>query len=330
MASRSRVFPLDSAWRVLLRDLGVRPQDLLIRAGLPGDLFSRQDAALETQEYFRLWEALETEVADPTFPLRLADTITTEAFVPPLFAALCSPNLGVAVRRISTYKRLMAPMALEVSEDSQGMTLTLKWLDALVPPPSSLVAAELAFLVLLARKATRENVRPVFVEFPVLPQPEEAYSRWFGRPILSGKEAAVRFSLSDARRPFLTFNEAVWAAFEPGLRKRLAEMDATAPVSERVKAVLIESLPSGQASVDQVAERLALSSRTLQRRLKNEGRTFQGLLHQTRENLARHYLRKTECTSVEIAFLLGYEDPNSFFRAFHEWTGETPSGVRQA
>ena len=77
-----------------------------------------------------------------------------------------------------------------------------------------------------------------------------------------------------------------------------------------------------------IASELAISSRTLQRRLHQEGTTFQEVLDELREELARHYLSATEYSSAEISFLLGYEEPNSFFRAFRTWTGETPEIVR--
>jgi AraC-like DNA-binding protein len=45
--------------------------------------------------------------------------------------------------------------------------------------------------------------------------------------------------------------------------------------------------------------------------------------------LAKHYLKNSDVTGAEISFLLGFEDPNSFFRAFHTWAGETPGQVRR-
>ncbi len=71
-----------------------------------------------------------------------------------------------------------------------------------------------------------------------------------------------------------------------------------------------------------------MSPRTLQRRLQAEGTTFQDVLSSTRESLARHYLGRTGVATGEIAFLLGYEDPGSFHRAFRDWTGQTPGTAR--
>ena len=97
---------------------------------------------------------------------------------------------------------------------------------------------------------------------------------------------------------------------------------------ERVQAALLELLPAGDTSATAVARELAVSTRTLQRRLTEEGTTFQGVRERTREALARHYLTRSSVPPAEIGFLLGYGDPNSFYRAFRDWTGDTPARVR--
>jgi len=138
----------------------------------------------------------------------------------------------------------------------------------------------------------------------------------------------VTFSAQDAERPFLTANDAMWSFFEPQLNQRMQDLTKSATYTEKVRACLMEFLASGQYSVDDVASHLAVSRRTLQRHLSNEGTTFQEILDGLREKLARHYLSKSAYSSAQIAFLLGYEDPNSFSRAFRAWTGKTPERVR--
>lgn len=73
-----------------------------------------------------------------------------------------------------------------------------------------------------------------------------------------------------------------------------------------------------------------MSKRTLQRHLKAEGTNFGSVLKETREGLALHCLRQTRITASEIAFLLGFDEPSSFYRAFHDWTGSTPEASRRA
>ncbi|MCG8477594.1 MAG: AraC family transcriptional regulator [Spirochaetales bacterium] len=327
---RSGGYAIDINWRPLLRDLGVNPADVLRQAGLPEDLFARQDARLGSEEYFRLWRSVEAEIGDPLFPLRLADALTVEAFSPPLFAGLCSPNLKTAAMRISRYKPLIAPIALDVREGDGKVTLTFRWLEATPAPPASLVAAELIFFVALGRIATRETIRPVRVVTSEPPEPAAEYERFFGVGIARGDEHAVSFSQQDAAMPFLTANERMWETFAPDLKRRLADLDGAATVAERVGSVLLEFLPSGRTSMESISEKLIMSKRTLQRRLHNEGTTFHEVLRKTRTDLALHYLTNSRLTASEISFLLGFDDANSFFRAFSSWTGTTPESVRRS
>ena len=92
---------------------------------------------------------------------------------------------------------------------------------------------------------------------------------------------------------------------------------------------LSEMLPAGEATVDAAARRMRLSTRSLQRYLREDGTTFQKVLDSTRAELARTYLTSTELNVAEISYLLAYRDPNSFYRAFNAWTGQTPQSVRE-
>lgn len=328
--SRADVFTVQSGWRVLLEDLGVAAGNVLRRASLPGDLFARQTATLSTAEYFRLWRALEEETAGAPvpLPLRIGHALSLEAFDPALFAALCSADLNTAFGRIARYKRLIAPMSLQVEVRERETVLALEWLDHSAEPPVALVAAELVFCIQLARLATRVTIRPLAVTTPRPPDEVAEYAAYFGVPVSEGEAHAVVFSATDAVRPFLTANEKMWRFFEPTLDKRLLELDRAATVSERVHSALLELLPSGSASIEAVSRRLGVSIRTLQRRLQEEGGNFQVTLNRTREELARHYLEHSAMSGAEISFLLGFEDPSSFARAFKSWTGTTPERAR--
>ncbi|MDT4844544.1 HTH-type transcriptional regulator VirS [compost metagenome] len=91
-----------------------------------------------------------------------------------------------------------------------------------------------------------------------------------------------------------------------------------------VRQLLRDLLPSGRATVEKVAGCMALHPRTLQRRLTLEGTSFQQLLDDTRQNMARHYLQDPTISMAQMAGLLGYSDPSGFSRAFHRWFDATP------
>jgi AraC-like DNA-binding protein len=327
--ARANGYPFEANYQLMMVDLGVKPADVFRRANIPEDLMARPSPMLSPQQWFAFWEAMEAETGTQAFALTLAQAITAEVMSPPLFAALCSPNLTIAMQRLSDYKRLCAPMKLEVLVDNDEVALVFRWLNTTDVPPPSLVSFEVVFLTKLARMATREHIVPVRAVATKVPEDMGPYEDYLGIPIEHGDTLRVTFSRADAERPFLTANEAMWNTFEPALRRRLADVEEQATVADRVTAVLHESLPSGQTSMEAVARRLAMSKRTLQRRLSEEGTTFMTQLNGTRERLALHYLQRTQYSCTEIAFLLGFEEPSSFFRAFHEWTGATPESLRE-
>lgn len=315
--------------RVILADLGIRPADLLRAADLPADLTSRDDAILSPRQYYALFETLGQLVGDRDLCIAIADTLSPEVFDPPIFAAMCSPNLRVAAERIAVHKRLLGPLRMRLDADPDGLDIEILW-PAGDPPPAVLPGVEAAFWVALARLGTRTLVVPQRVVLPQLPRNIDEVESWFRTRIERGDATLVRFSQLDATRPFLTANAGMWDFFEPELRRRLNDLDDDATLAAKVRAALIELLPAGYGSAQGVARHLGISTRTLQRRLGEEGATFQKLLADLREELAHHYLTQSALPLAEIAFLLGYDNANSFHRAFHQWTGRTPLEVREA
>jgi AraC-like DNA-binding protein len=92
-----------------------------------------------------------------------------------------------------------------------------------------------------------------------------------------------------------------------------------------VENALAPLLPHGQGTVSEVSNRLAVSERTLARRLAEEGATFHDVLDNLRFELAKRYLEEPQFPVTEIAWLLGYGNPTAFTHAFRRWTGRPPS-----
>ncbi|MEM9203626.1 MAG: AraC family transcriptional regulator ligand-binding domain-containing protein [Actinomycetota bacterium] len=324
---RTGKYTLDPSLRAVLLDLGVRPSNVLRRAGLPPNLLSNGPTWLDQPQFFALWRAIEVESGDPNLPLRIEDVFAPEVFAPPIFAALMSRDLNTAATRVATYKTLIGPMTLHVDISTDETSIGCSFPDG-DTPPNNLVLSELLFWVQMARTATRHRVVPAQVTTPRPPADRAAYADFLGVEIITGSRAQVQFGAVDAARPFLTANEAIWETFEPELRRRLSELEGDASTTEQVRGTLLELLPTGHTTMADVAGELAMSSRTLHRRLARDNTTYQRILDQTREDLARHYLANPNLSAAEISFLLGYEETTSFYRAFSQWTGETPERVR--
>ena len=320
---------LTNNWSLLLRGIGVHPDNVLRRANLPASLLTHETATVSIDGYFRLWESVADELPDKPLALLLGQQATAEMFDPAIFAALSSPNMLKAMQRLQLYKRLIGPLKLnlEATDDAVLVVTDSIGVRAL---PHCMGLTELVFFVSFIRRATRLPISPVRIEVVEMPAFLPAYEEYFGCGLQPGSRYCVAFSNADMHRPFLTANEDMWRFFEPVLQQRLAEIDADASVADRVHAALCELLPSGRGTVQEVAAMLGLSPRSLQRHLQKEDTTFKSVLGKTREQLARHYLGQTQLSVAEIAFLLGFDEPNSFFRAFRIWTGQTPQSLRKA
>ncbi|MGA9526123.1 MAG: helix-turn-helix transcriptional regulator, partial [Myxococcaceae bacterium] len=97
----------------------------------------------------------------------------------------------------------------------------------------------------------------------------------------------------------------------------------------QVRQRVTSALSGGEPTLEAIASQLAITPRTLQRRLKEHGTTYQLLLEELRRELALRYLRDHGLEISEVAFLLGFSEPSAFHRAFRRWTGTTPLSFRR-
>lgn len=185
MKNASR-FTVQRGWKITITDMGINPAHVLALAGLPADLFTRNDASLSPKEYFNLWHGLEKAAGAEELPLKIGRTISVEAFDPPIFASLCSPNLNTALQRLAQYKPLIGPLTMKVDIDRQQTIATLDCYGHSGQIPRSLGATELVFLTQLARLATRETITPVVLKLPRLPANPSPYESYFGNAIEPG------------------------------------------------------------------------------------------------------------------------------------------------
>ncbi len=325
----SNRFLVHPCWKIIITDLEINISNLLKHAGLPADLLVRENMSLSTPDFFHFWRSLENIAGDRDIALPVGKSILTGAFDPSIFACLCSPNLNIALQRLNQYKRLTCPMTLDIDIDTTETRVIVGCLDYTDHVPNSFNATELVFLTELARVATRHHIVPKLVKLKQIPKNPELYKDYFGIAPKQGKSVEIYFSTEDATRPFLTKNTKMWEQFESSLQKRLSDLDNHASATQRTKSVLLELLPSGQGNMKLTAKRLAVSTRTLQRHLHNEGTSFKKVLKDTRLELALHYLKNSKMSATQISFLLGFEDTNSFNRAFNTWTGVRPRQFRK-
>ncbi|GGG69163.1 AraC family transcriptional regulator [Paenibacillus radicis (ex Gao et al. 2016)] len=313
-----------------IQQIGISPCDVAGKAQLPLTIIT-EPATVTSAQYFRIWEAYSELVGDIAIGIiKLVTIFETTHYPPTVLATYHARNYRDALKRMARYKQMCPPESMRITEEGEQCTIELEWMDSEQPEHPVLVGTTLAFLLELGRRGTGQCLTAQSVEFAHMLSDEQVKTleAYFGCPIRTGA-AGNRLTLHrrDLERPFTTYNKELLEILTPILDRTLDEQTSRS-IPEMVKWILKRSLSGGHLDIRAVASELGMSDRTLQRRLTDEGTTFKQLLTQARHEQAREYLADPKLDIKEVAFLIGYEDQNSFYRAFRLWEDDTPSNWR--
>lgn len=312
-----------------LQELGVSTEQVLSLAGLPGDLFEQERVRLTTEELFSFYRSIEQVSGEPAFGLKMGTEERVERYDPVAIAALDARSWRDALGRLARYKQLTCPEAIHVTERGDGCLVRFQWLLAMEEEPALLIDLCFAWLAEIARRGSAGAVTPKRLELRRPAAAAREFAAHFGCQLRFGAEQnLIVFRHADLDQPFVTHNAEVLALVAPQLEAELQEQLKRRTFRDQAKAAIKRSLAGQRPELRTVARELGLSTRTLQRRLTEENITFQQLVAEARRELARHYLRHSRLELNETAYLLGYEDANSFFRAFQQWEGTSPGEWR--
>lgn len=302
---------------------------VLERAGLPAGFFAHDRIFVTTEELFALWNAIAEVSGDPAIGLELGSEARLERHDVTAIAALCSQSFQDALARMARYKQLTCPEEIRARARRNETVVEFVWLLGRRGEPDVLVDLCLSWILAIGRRGTGHAIVPVEVELTRPPAHRKVLEGHFGCPVRFGAPRnALVLRTADLERPFVTHNAELLSIIAPQLDAELGARDKALTLAERVKSTIKRLLAGQRPAIQDVARRLGLSGRTLQRRLTEDGVTFQELVEESRRELAHHYLKQSTLELNETAYLLGYRDGNSFFRAFHQWEGTSPGEWR--
>jgi AraC-like DNA-binding protein len=254
----------------------------------------------------------------------------SERFHPVGLAALSSENFGAAMHQMARYKQLTCPEKIVQEKDDDEWRIQFHWLLADEIEPPVLIECAFAWVLSIARHGTGTRLSPLRIEFIETRPNVKAIERHFGCPVICGASRnAIVFRAADADRGFVTRNAELLGLLAPQFEKELEQENADENFIDRVRLAIQQKLTGRRPTIEDLADALHISSRTLQRRLQDEGSSFQRVLEDARHQLARHFLHNSVLELNEAAYLLGYEDGNSFVRAFRGWEGMPPARWRE-
>jgi AraC-like DNA-binding protein len=270
---------------------------------------------------------------DPALGLHAAEKIRPGDFDVLEFAARSSGTLGEALATVFRYLRLLhdtADFALEPEGDHHVIRFRLTGGLALPPAAAELVVAT---LVVVGRRIAGADLVPVEARFvhPAPPDTSE-YSRVFRCPVrFDASDNALAIPTSHLTLPMPAADPTLKAFLDKTARQLLEKLPPPGENSwgERVEQVLVTNLRGGEPSLEGIARELGVSSRTLRRRLQEEGTQYRHLLDALRSSLARRYLAENRLSIADVSFLIGFSEPSAFHKAFKRWTGRSPAEFRR-
>jgi AraC-like DNA-binding protein len=323
---------LPAAFWAGFRPLGLAASDVVRKAQLPLTMLT-EPGGVTTAQYFAIWQAVSELIGDPAAGMI---TLMTEAqpaqWPPSLLAPYHARDYRDALNRMARYKQLCSPERLRLTEEGEHGAIELEWpskADQSEPP--MLVYIGLAGLLDLGRRGTGQplTARSVDFSFPIPMGDEQTLEQYFGCGIQFGaRHNRLTLHRCDLDRPFVSYNTELLDILIPALDHSLDEQQRSTSTTRMVKWMVKHNLDGGRPDIQAIANEIGMSERTLQRRLTDEGTSFKHLLTEARREKAREYLADPSLDMKEVAFLLGYEDQNSFYRAFRQWEGNTPSHWR--
>ncbi len=314
-----------------LEELGVRASAVLRRAGLPQG-FSEQPRVLLKHGGTFCPLACRRAKSAPTPRLAFcsAQKRKTERFHPIGLAALSTENFGAAIDQMARYKQLTCPEEILQEKDDEEWSIQFRWLLADEVEPPVLNECCFAWVLSIARHGTGTRLSPLRVEFV---QPRAACEDHRAPLWLPGGLRRLpqcdRVSRRRRRAPVRHPKCRASGMLAPQFEEELKQENGDENFVERVRIAIQQKLTGRRPTIEDIADALHISSRTLQRRLQDEGSSFQRVLEEARHQLARHYLNNSVLELNEAAYLLGYEDANSFVRAFRTWEGVPPARWRE-
>jgi AraC-like DNA-binding protein len=313
-----------------LEEHGISASAVLRRAGLPQSYLGEARVLLKTGELFALWRAVGEVATNSSVGVQLGTETKSERFHPVGIAALSAENFGNAVDQMGRYKQLTCPEEIVQQKSKREWSIQFRWLLADEIEPPVLIECAFAWVLSIARVGTGSRISPTRVEFIQPREHGKFLERHFGCPVEFGSDRnAIIFRAEDAERQFVTRNAELLGILAPQFEEELRRERGEENFVERVRIAIQQKLTGRHPTIEDIADTLHVSSRTLQRRLQDEGSSFQRALEEARHQLAREYLNNSVLELNEAAYLLGYNDSNSFVRAFRTWEGVPPARWRE-
>jgi AraC-like DNA-binding protein len=303
-----------------LRSLGIDPSSV-----------KSPDSRIPIETYLLIQDEAAVYTKDPYFGLHMGEYAEAGSWSILGYMMMNSKTLAESFEKAARYSRIIGNL-IEAQADLRDDKIKITYSTPPHAPKMSRHCFEstLASSVRMMRTLTGVDLSPREVRFIYRkPASTSEYERIFCCPVLFDQdEISMTIDLSIIFTPILLPNPDLLQYFENYAQEFLAKMDRQDEYTRKVTKLILAHLDDESLTIETIAREMAVSVRTLQNRLEEEGVVFSELLQEIREKLAKKYLR--ENYSVEtITYLLGFSEPSVFRKAFKKWSGITPREYRE-
>lgn len=297
---------------------------ILQEVGINPEFLNDPDARVPSWQVSKFYEIIQRITGDEAIGLKLGARLTPGSMHALGYSLFASRTLKSFFVRYERFFRLIS-QAGDASTQIRDKRLVFSLIIREELPPTR-EDAFMATVLRFARMVYRSNFSPILVRMP-RPKPKFAsaeFDDYFCCPIeYECEQLELHVSESDYNQRLRGFNPAFVRAHDQIATEYIARFD-DGQIIPRIQSAIVNMLPDGDVSIDTIASALGMSNRSLQRQLQIEASSFNTVLDDMRKYLAIGYLRSGRHSIKEMSYLLGYNDPSNFSRAFRRLVGHSP------
>ncbi len=320
-----------TGFRELVRSRGVDYDQLLAEIGVDlGDL-EDPEHRLPFDTVALVMETAAERIGDPCLGLAFAESYPKGASGVVGYLVMHATTVREALHAVKQYGNLVLhPITVELSDEGETAELSWRFPEHLTAPRTQIVSFLMATLVLRLRQITGGDWYPQAVEVEHREPPcLVAVHRIIGpRTVFNGQRNCVAIDSRALVRRSEEADPRLFSILRAAGEVKLSELKSRADLVMRTARAITDTLSSEPPLLDNIARRLRISPRALQNRLAQQGTTFERVLSDTRRSLAVRYLRDTDLSLTEIAYMLGFSEQSAFTRAARAWFGRPPRALR--
>jgi AraC-like DNA-binding protein len=316
----------------LVRELNGNPAALMRQVGLQPGVLAREQSSVSLRVWVRLLELAAVELQCPDFGMRLARRQGGGRVFGAVGVVMKnSHTLGDAITYVATHvpaHSLAAAIRLIRDPVDRSVFVAHEFLVERLPSMRQALEQILLLGHLNAVEITGGHARVREVRFRHQPLSSRAtYRAYFGCPVrFEARDDGVVYSERDLRMPIVAPNEQLYASVTSDIERRLSRV--TQPLHIQVRALVVRLIESRDCSIERICEELQIHPRTLHRRLKVEGKSFEGIKDDVRRDVALRYLRETDYPLSVIAEKIGYAEQSVLTRSCVRWFSACPRELR--